>query len=151
MSYTCWGKQGRWVYVKENWVGELYMMFRKTQQVSYTRWWKPVILLRLIVKEASSRSWNQSWPARVDNMQVLPSARGCLIQQSVFIWCFLVALCPWRRDGLFGTGTEWEGGDRVGRGGPWEWEGDDRVKAQLGKPPEKDWRDHGLPPEQWKC
>ena len=47
---------------------------------------------------------------------------------------FLGALRPRRRDGLLGTGTEWEG--------------DDRVKARPRKPPEKD---RGPPPEQWKC
>ena len=51
--------------------------------------------------------------------------------------CFIVALRPWKQDGLLGTGTEWVG--------------DDRVKARPWKPPEKDWRDHGPPPEQWKC
>ena len=40
---------------------------------------------------------------------------------------FDVALRPRRRDGLLGTGTEWEG--------------DDRVKARPRKPPEKDRRD----------
>ena len=30
-------------------------------------------------------------------------------------------------------------------------EGDDRVKARSRKPPEKDRRDRGPPPEQWKC
>ena len=50
---------------------------------------------------------------------------------------FLGALRPRGRDGLLGTGTEWEG--------------DDRVKARPGKPPEKDRRDRGPPPEQWKC
>ena len=49
----------------------------------------------------------------------------------------VVALRPRRRDGLSGTGTEWEGGDRV--------------KARPRKPPEKDRRDRGPPPEQWKC
>ena len=52
-------------------------------------------------------------------------------------FCFHVALRPRRRDGLLGTGTEWEG--------------DDRVKARPRKPPEKDRRDCGVPPEQWKC
>ena len=47
------------------------------------------------------------------------------------------ALRPQKRDGLLGTGTEWEG--------------DERVKAQPRKPPEKDRRDRGPPPEQWKC
>ena len=50
---------------------------------------------------------------------------------------FLCALRPRRRDGLLGTGTEWEG--------------DDRVKARPRKPPEKDRRERGPPPEQWKC
>ena len=49
----------------------------------------------------------------------------------------LGALRPRRQDGLLGTGTEWEG--------------DDRVKARPRKPPEKDRRDRGPPPEQWKC
>ena len=39
--------------------------------------------------------------------------------------------------GLLGTGTEWEG--------------DERVKVRPRKPSEKDWRDRGPPPEQWKC
>ena len=51
--------------------------------------------------------------------------------------CFIVALRPRRRDGLLGTGTEWEG--------------DDRVNARPRKAPEKDRRDRGPPPEQWKC
>ena len=51
--------------------------------------------------------------------------------------CFHVALHPRRRDGLLGTGTEWEG--------------DDRVKARPRKSSEKDRRDRGPPPEQWKC
>ena len=46
------------------------------------------------------------------------------------------ALRPQKRDGLFG-----------GRGGG----GDERVKARPRIPPEKDRRDRGLPPEQWKC
>ena len=50
---------------------------------------------------------------------------------------FVVALRPRKRDGLLGTGTEWEG--------------DDRVKARPRKPPEKDRRDRGPPPERWKC
>ena len=50
--------------------------------------------------------------------------------------CFIVALRPRKRDGLLGTGTELEG--------------DDRVKARPRKPPEKDRRDRGPPPEQWK-
>ena len=54
-----------------------------------------------------------------------------------FNYIFHAALRPRRRDGLLGTGTEWEG--------------DDRVKARLRKPPEKDRRDRGPPPEQWKC
>ena len=40
---------------------------------------------------------------------------------------FFVALRPRKRDGLLGTGTEWEG--------------DERVKARPRKPPEKDRRD----------
>ena len=51
--------------------------------------------------------------------------------------CFHVALRPQRRDGLLGTGTEWEG--------------DERLKARPRKPSEKDRRDRGPPPEQWKC
>ena len=50
---------------------------------------------------------------------------------------FIVALRPRKRDGLLGTGTEWEG--------------DDRVKARPLKLPEKDRRDRGPPPEQSKC
>ena len=45
------------------------------------------------------------------------------------------ALHPQKRGGLLGTGTEWEG--------------DERVKARPRRiPPEKD---RGPPPEQWKC
>ena len=40
-------------------------------------------------------------------------------------------------------------GDRGG-GGEGE-EGDERVKARPRIPPEKDRRDRGPPPEQWKC
>ena len=45
------------------------------------------------------------------------------------------------RDGLLGTGAGGGGG-----GG-----GDERVKARPRIPPEKDRRDRGPPPEQWKC
>ena len=38
---------------------------------------------------------------------------------------------------LLGTGTEWEG--------------DERVKARPRKPSERDRRDRAPPPEQWKC
>ena len=62
-------------------------------------------------------------------LSVTPLIRGA--------WGFHVALRPRRRDGLLGTGTEWEG--------------DDRVKARPRKPSEKDRRDRGPPPEQWKC
>ena len=63
----------------------------------------------------------------------------CTEKVHVYGWCcsfffFIVALCPRKRDVLLGTGTEWEG--------------DDRVKARPRKPPEKDRRDHGPPPEQ---
>ena len=53
------------------------------------------------------------------------------------VYFFIVVLRPRKRDGLLGTGTEWEG--------------DDRVKARTRKPSEKDRRDRGPPPEQWKC
>ena len=56
---------------------------------------------------------------------------------SVFIFFFIAALRPRKRDGLLATGTEWER--------------DDRVKARPRKPPEKDRRDRGPPPEQCKC
>ena len=62
-------------------------------------------------------------------LSVTPRIRGA--------WGFRVALRPRRRDGLLRTGTEWEG--------------DDRVKARPRKPSEKDRRDRGPPPEQWKC
>ena len=39
--------------------------------------------------------------------------------------------------------------DGDGEGGGWE--GDERVKARPRVPPEKDRRDRGPPPEQWKC
>ena len=51
------------------------------------------------------------------------------------------ALRPQKRDGLLGTETG------TGTGG----EGDERVKARRQIPPEKDRRDRGPPPEQWKC
>ena len=63
-----------------------------------------------------------------------PSSKLCQIWLHLF---FHGALRPRRRDGLLGTGTEWEG--------------DDRVKARPRKPSEKDRRDRGPPPEQWKC
>ena len=50
---------------------------------------------------------------------------------------FIVALRPQKQNGLLATGTEWEG--------------DERVKARPRIPPEKDRRDRGPPPEQWKC
>ena len=49
---------------------------------------------------------------------------GC--QMAIFFF-FIVALRPRKRDGLLGTGTEWEG--------------DERVKAQTQIPPKKDRRD----------
>ena len=61
----------------------------------------------------------------------------CRVRYTVFLSRFHVALRPRRRDGLLGTGTEWEG--------------DDRVKARPRKPSEKDRRDRGPPPKQWKC
>ena len=56
------------------------------------------------------------------------------LDPSVLLSC---CLRPRRRDGLLGTGTEWEG--------------DDRVKARPRKPSEKDRRDRGPPLAQWKC
>ena len=50
------------------------------------------------------------------------------------------ALRPQKRGCLLGTGTGGGGG-----------EGDERVKARPRIPPEKDRRDRGPPPEQWKC
>ena len=38
-----------------------------------------------------------------------------------------------------------------GGGGGGEGRGDERVKARPRMPPEKDRRDRGPPPEQWKC
>ena len=38
-----------------------------------------------------------------------------------------------------------------GNGWGCEWGGDERVKARPRIPPEKDRRDRGPPPEQWKC
>ena len=52
------------------------------------------------------------------------------------------ALRPQKRGGLLGTGRGWG----VGGG-----EGDERMKARPRIPPEKDRRDRGPPPEQWKC
>ena len=48
-----------------------------------------------------------------------------------------VAVRPQKRGCLLGTGTEGEEGERV--------------KARPRIPPEKDRRDRGPPPEQWKC
>ena len=53
-----------------------------------------------------------------------------------------VALRPQKRGCLLGTGP--------GGGGGGE-EEDERVKARPRTPPEKDRRDRGPPPEQWKC
>ena len=64
-----------------------------------------------------------------------PPTKACLLCATPFI--FNVALRPQKRDGLLGTGTE---GER-----------DERVKARPRIPPEKDRRDRGPPPEQWKC
>ena len=50
---------------------------------------------------------------------------------------FSVALRPQRRVGLLGPGTEWEG--------------DERVKGSTAETAQKDRRDRGPPPEQWKC
>ena len=47
------------------------------------------------------------------------------------------ALRPQKRGGLLGTGI----------GG----QGDESAKARPRTPPEKDRRDRGPPPEQWKC
>ena len=64
------------------------------------------------------------------------------LQKSFWLMTALsvLKLRPRRRDGLLGTGTEWEG--------------DERVKARPRKPSEKlpeRRRDRGPPPEQWKC
>ena len=48
---------------------------------------------------------------------------SCNLPPTLLAFYFLGALRPRRRDGLLGTGTEWEG--------------DDRVKARPRKPPEK--------------
>ena len=62
--------------------------------------------------------------------------RNVLQTISVFLF-FHASLRPRRRDDLLGTGTQWEG--------------DERVKARPRKQSEKDRRDRGPPPEQWKC
>ena len=64
----------------------------------------------------------------------LCATANCLCQPTQM--CVHFALGPQKRDGLLGTGT----------GG-----GDERVKARPRIPPEKDRRDRGPPPEQWKC
>ena len=46
-----------------------------------------------------------------------------------FFYFFIVALCPRKRDGLLGTGTEWEGDDRVKA----------RPRKTLRKRPERPW------------
>ena len=51
------------------------------------------------------------------------------------------ALRPQKRGGLLGTGGGGGGGGGAG----------ERVKARSRIPPEKDRRDRGPPPEQWKC
>ena len=54
-------------------------------------------------------------------------------------FCFTSTEARWLvRDG--------DGGGGGGGGGE-----DERVKARLRIPPEKDQRDRGPPPEQWKC
>ena len=52
------------------------------------------------------------------------------------------ALRPQKLGGLLGTGTGGGGGRR---------RGEERVKARPRIPSEKDRRDRGPPPEQWKC
>ena len=56
------------------------------------------------------------------------------------------ALRPQKRGGLLGTGTGVGGMGCRGGGGGYE-----RVKARPRIPPERDRRDRGPPPEQWKC
>ena len=53
----------------------------------------------------------------------------------------MFALRPQKRGCLLGTGGEGEG----------EGEGGEIVNARPRMPPEKDRRDRGPPPEQWKC
>ena len=53
----------------------------------------------------------------------LPLGRTGCHGAGLLLLCFFVALRPRKRDGLLGTGTEWEG--------------DERVKARPRKPPEK--------------
>ena len=50
-------------------------------------------------------------PAATANKQ--PASAGTLGEKGRYRFCFQVALHPRRRDGLLGTGTEWEGDDRV--------------------------------------
>ena len=61
---------------------------------------------------------------------------GLLTPCLCFIQLYHIALRPQKRGCLLGIET----------GG-----GDERVKAWPWLPPEKDWRDHGPPPEQWKA
>ena len=50
-------------------------------------------------------------------------------------------LCPQKQGCFLGTGTGGGGGGRE----------DERLKARPRISPEKDRRDRGPPPEQWKC
>ena len=78
---------------------------------------------------------SNSRPSACQPKALPPGQTGSQVPPSAFF--FHVALRPRKLDGLLRTGTEWEG--------------DERVKAQPRKPSEKDPRDRGPPPEQWKC
>ena len=80
-------------------------------------------------------------PSQADLRRIVRQ-HSCTVQtaQSIGVnykFFFVVALRPQKQDGLLGTGTGWEGYERV--------------KARPRIPPEKDRRDRGPPPEQWKC
>ena len=76
------------------------------------------------------------YPSSSPRVHCTPT-KACLLCATPFIFIFNFALRPQKRDGLLGTGTE---GER-----------DERVTARPRIPPEKDRRDRGPPPEQWKC
>ena len=77
---------------------------------------------------------DETWKPIISSLPHADLLFFLLILPTQTLLFFFVALRPRRRDGLLGTGTEWEG--------------DDRVKARPRKPPEKDRRDRGPPPEQ---
>ena len=69
--------------------------------------------------------------------QIAATMHKMLLVTTVIVAVVRFGLRPQKRDCLLGTGTEGEGNERV--------------KTRPRIPPEKDRRDRGPPPEQWKC